>query len=76
MYKNIVLAFVLMGVAGAPVLAAEAELAPLPVSETEAHSIGIDAYLYFYSLVTMELTREQLTNVERNYPPLARWASC
>jgi hypothetical protein len=69
MYKNIVLAFVLMGVAGAPVLAAEAELAPLPVSETEAHSIGIDAYLYFYSLVTMELTREQLTNVEPGKEP-------
>ena len=24
----------------------------------------MDAYLYFYSLVTMDLTRKQLTNVE------------
>jgi len=34
------------------------------VSTEEAHSIGVDAYLYFYPLVTMDLTREQLTNVE------------
>jgi hypothetical protein len=30
---------------------------------------GVDAYLYFYSLVTMELTREQLTNVEPGKEP-------
>jgi hypothetical protein len=30
-------------------------------SEQEAHAIGVDAYLYFYSLVTMDLTRKQLT---------------
>ena len=34
------------------------------MSEEEAHAIGVDAYLYFYSLVTMDLTRKQLTNVE------------
>jgi hypothetical protein len=34
------------------------------MSEQEAHAIGVDAYLYFYSLVTMDLTRKQLTNVE------------
>jgi hypothetical protein len=34
------------------------------VTEEEAHAIGVDAYLYFYSLVTMDLTREQLTNQE------------
>ena len=33
-------------------------------SEQEAHAIGVDAYPYFYSLVTMDLTRKQLTNVE------------
>jgi len=31
----------------------------------EAHAIGVDAYLYFYSPVTMDITRKQLTNVER-----------
>ena len=35
------------------------------ISPEEAHSIGVDAYLYFYSLVTMDITRKQLTNVER-----------
>src|ERR1043166_9272805 len=35
-----------------------------PVTEEEAHAIGVDAYLYFYPLVTMEITRRQLTNQE------------
>jgi hypothetical protein len=33
-------------------------------TEQEAYAIGVDAYLYFYSLVTMDITRKQLTNVE------------
>jgi len=35
-----------------------------PISSQEAHAIGVDAYLYFYPLVTMDITRKQLTNVE------------
>ena len=35
-----------------------------PITEQQAHAIGVDAYLYFYSLVTMDLTRNHLTNVE------------
>ena len=34
------------------------------ITEEEAHAIGVDAYLYFYSPVTMDLTRKQLTNQE------------
>jgi hypothetical protein len=30
----------------------------------EAYDIGFDAYIYFYPLVTMEVTRRQMTNVE------------
>ena len=32
------------------------------ISEQEAHAIGVDAYLYFYPLVTMDVTRRQATN--------------
>ena len=35
------------------------------ISEQDAHSIGVSAYLYFYPLVTMDTTRKQLTNVAK-----------
>jgi hypothetical protein len=34
------------------------------MTEQEAHAIGVKAYLYFYPLITMDLTRIQSTNVE------------
>ena len=34
------------------------------ITEQEANAIGVDAYLYFYPLVTMELSRKQSTNIE------------
>jgi hypothetical protein len=34
------------------------------ITEQEAHAIGVNAYLYFYSLITMDLTRQQSTNIE------------
>ena len=45
-------------------LAAWSPPAAAQVSFEEAHAIGVDAYLYFYPLITMDLTRRQLTNVE------------
>jgi hypothetical protein len=33
------------------------------ISEGDAHVIGVAAYIYFYPLVTMDVTRKQLTNV-------------
>src|SRR5580700_9370613 len=41
-------------------LAAQAQSA---ITEQEAQAIAADAYIYFYPLVTMDLTRKQLTNV-------------
>lgn len=39
------------------------------VSEKEASSIGQAAYLYFYPLITMDITRKQMTNVEQGKIP-------
>jgi hypothetical protein len=46
-------------------LAASAVAAQSAITEQEAHDLGVSAYLYFYPLITMDLTRRQLTNVER-----------
>jgi hypothetical protein len=35
------------------------------VSQEEAMAIGVDAYIYGYPLVTMEMTRKVMTNVEK-----------
>jgi hypothetical protein len=53
---------ILVGPALAPM--AMAQGAPPAITEQEAHAIGVDVYVYLYSLVTMDVTRKQLTNVE------------
>jgi hypothetical protein len=56
----------LLAAAVAPGARAEA------ITEEEAHAIGVDAYLYFYSPVTMDLTRKQMS---APFPPptLGSW---
>ncbi len=34
------------------------------ISEQEARAIGVDAYIYFYPLLSMDITRKQSTNIE------------
>ena len=34
------------------------------ITEQEAHAIGVEAYLYFYPLVTLDVMRLQSTNIE------------
>src|SRR4029450_11690896 len=38
-------------------------------SEEEARGIGVDAYVYLYPLVTMELSRRQMTNLAAGERP-------
>ena len=35
-----------------------------PISEQEAYEIGVQAYVYFYPLLSMDITRKQFTNIE------------
>lgn len=35
-----------------------------PITEEAAHAIGVDAYVYFYPLLSMDITRKQFTNIE------------
>ncbi len=44
-------------------------IANAALSEQEAKEIGINAYLYFYPLVTMDVTRKQMTNLEAGKKP-------
>jgi hypothetical protein len=53
----------ILGLSLCPVLSLAAQ-AQSAITEQDAQSIARDAYIYFYSLVTMDVTRKQLTNVE------------
>jgi len=35
-----------------------------PITEESAHEIGVNAYTYFYPLLSMDITRKQFTNIE------------
>jgi hypothetical protein len=39
------------------------------ITEQEARAIGVDAYLYFYPLVSMDITRKVATNIEAGKIP-------
>src|SRR5581483_3373818 len=43
---------------------AQAAGAHTAITEQEARALAVDGYLYFYPLVTMDLTRRQFTNIE------------
>src|SRR5438105_6449396 len=41
---------------------APAALAQGAITEQEAHAIAVDAYVYFYSIMSMDVSRKQFTN--------------
>jgi hypothetical protein len=52
---------ILVAIGNSPALA---QNTTQPISAQEAQAIAVDAYIYFYPLVTMDVTRKQLTNVK------------
>ena len=46
-----------------------ASAASEPITKKTAYEIGVEAYIYLYPLVTMDLTRRQATNIEPNKMP-------
>jgi hypothetical protein len=52
----------LIGPALAPT--ATAQSASPAITEEAAHAIGVDAYVYLYPLLSMDITRKQFTNIE------------
>jgi len=43
---------------------------PMPLTDDQMHAIGVDAYLYFYPLLSVDITRRVSTNVEAGKEPL------
>lgn len=57
-YRAVIVALIALSALVAPITASPVQA----LTQDEANSIAAEAYIYFYPLVTMELTREQLTN--------------
>jgi hypothetical protein len=60
---SIISGFLLAATLTAPGIASAA------LSEQEANEIAVNAYLYFYPLVTMDISRRQMTNIESGKKP-------
>jgi hypothetical protein len=64
MYESTIALTLGLLVATALTPAVMAQGGPPAITEQEAHAIGVDAYLYFYPLLSMDITRKQSTNIE------------
>lgn len=69
--KRSIFTFVALSAATAlaTLLAAPTARAEATIGEQEAHAIGVDAYLYFYPLVSVDITRRVGTNIEAGKRP-------
>src|SRR5271154_4226987 len=79
-FTSFTVLFALLTACGQKVEQKVAEVAKAPeglVKEKEAQDNGIEAYIYAYPLVTMEVTRRVMTNVatpEGSKAPMGQWA--
>src|SRR6202048_4695984 len=62
---SIVAASILVGALGGQ--SAVAQDAAPKITEEQAHAIGVDAYVYLYPLITMDIARKQLTNTDKGF---------
>ncbi len=69
MNRNAIALTLGMFLGSVPATAAQAQSTPPAITEAEARDIATDAYVYFYSLVTMDVTRRQFTNFEPGKVP-------
>jgi hypothetical protein len=60
--KGTVVSAIILGWSFAVAVSSSTTVNAQAINPQEAHDIAVNAYLYFYSPVTMDLTRKQLTN--------------
>ena len=60
--RGILVSAVILGWSFAIAVGSSTAVKAQTINPQEAHDIAVNAYLYFYSPVTMDLTRKQLTN--------------
>ncbi len=47
------------------------------ITEQEAHAIAVDAYVYFYSIMSMDVSRKQFTNGTTDFKgPMNTFSTC
>ena len=63
LFRSVALAALSLIIGAAKGPAAFAQVTPA-ITEHEAHAIGVDAYIYLYPLLSMDISRKQFTNIE------------
>jgi hypothetical protein len=73
MFRGILTLTLSLGLGAAAALAQAAA----PINEQEAHAIAVDAYVYFYPLLSMDVSRKQFTNGTTDFKgPMNTLSTC